>query len=91
MCRENAEVYPEGLARFAERVAAVLESGRAFTVRQLAVDGREIMERLSLPPGPRVGIILSELLKSVLEDPSLNEKEKLLGIAERLFQERLSE
>jgi tRNA nucleotidyltransferase (CCA-adding enzyme) len=91
MCRENEQVFPEGLARFAQRVSDVLDAGRAFTVRQLALNGSDIMERLKLPPGPRVGIILEELLKSVLEDPALNEKETLLGIAEKLFRERLAE
>ena len=91
MCRENEKVFPEGLARFAQRVSDVLDAGRAFSVRQLAVNGSDIMERLKLPPGPRVGIILEELLKSVLEDPALNEKETLLGIAEKMFRERLAD
>ena len=89
MCRENADVYPEGLARFAGRVSGVLDAGRVFTVRQLATNGSDIMEALALPPGPRIGVILEELLKAVLEDPALNTKEKLLEIAGKLFRERL--
>jgi tRNA nucleotidyltransferase (CCA-adding enzyme) len=89
MCRENARTFPEGLADFAARVSSVLEAGRAFTVRQMAADGDDIMSRLGLPPGPRVGIILEELLQAVLDDPSLNEKEKLLQIAERFYNQRL--
>ncbi|MGD0725734.1 MAG: HD domain-containing protein [Spirochaetia bacterium] len=91
MCRENARTFPEGLANFAARVSAVLEAGRAFTVRQMAADGDDIMSRLGLPPGPRVGIILEELLQAVLDDPSLNEKEKLLQIAERFYNQRLKD
>jgi tRNA nucleotidyltransferase (CCA-adding enzyme) len=89
MCKENAEVYPEGLARFADRVTATLKAGRAFTVRQMAVHGDDIMARLGLRPGPQVGIILAELLQAVLDDPSLDEKEKLLEIAEKFYKERL--
>jgi tRNA nucleotidyltransferase (CCA-adding enzyme) len=89
MCRENAALYPEGLARFADRVAAVLEAGRAFTVRRLAVNGKDVMEHLHLAPGPNVGIVLEELLQTVLEDPALNEKGKLLEIAAKLYQERM--
>ncbi len=91
MCRENARTFPEGLAAFAARVSAVLAAGRAFTVRQMAADGDDIMTRLSLGPGPQVGIILEELLQAVLDDPSLNEKEKLLRIAERFYNQRLKE
>lgn len=36
-----------------------------------------------------MGIILQELLQSVLEDPVLNEKEKLLEIARKMLVERL--
>lgn len=89
MCRENASAFPQGLSDFAARVRTVMENAKAFTVRQLAVDGNDLMQRLAIPPGPMVGIILNELLQSVLEDPSLNEREKLLEIADRLNRERL--
>ena len=42
-------------------------------------------------PGPQVGIILEELLQAVLEDPALNEKEKLLEIAEKLYRRATGE
>ncbi len=89
MCRENARHFPEGLAEFTRRVDEVLSSGKAFTVSRLAIDGRQIMSELGLPPGPQVGIILNELLQSVLEDPALNEKERLLEIARKLYAQRL--
>jgi tRNA nucleotidyltransferase (CCA-adding enzyme) len=90
MCQENAEVFPEGLARFAERVSDVLSQGRAFSVSQVAVNGRDLMERLGIPPGPQVGVLLQELLQTVLDDPAINEKEKLLEIAEKLYRQRLA-
>lgn len=89
MCHENAQYFPQGLSEFAQRVAGVMESGRAFTVSKLAIGGNDIMENLDLRPGPQVGIILNELLQSVLEDPALNEREKLLEIARKLVKERL--
>ena len=55
MCRENERTFPEGLAAFAARVSAVLDAGRAFTVRQMAANGIDIMSRLGLPPAPRWG------------------------------------
>ncbi|HVP18775.1 MAG TPA: HD domain-containing protein [Spirochaetia bacterium] len=89
MCRENATVFPEGLADFAARVRDVLRGGRALTVRQLAVNGNDLMAALDVPPGPKIGIILNELLQAVLDDPELNTREKLLDIAGRLYRERL--
>jgi putative nucleotidyltransferase with HDIG domain len=89
MCQENAHHFPQGLSEFAQRVAEVMKSGRAFTLSKLAVDGNDILSSLGLAPGPQVGIILNELLQSVLEDPALNKREKLLEIAQKLLAERL--
>jgi len=89
MCAENAARFPQGLSEFAHRVDEVLGAERALTVSSLAVDGRDVMDRLGIGPGPKVGIILEELLQSVLEDPALNEKEKLLEIAGKMLRERL--
>lgn len=89
MCQENAQAFPESLVRFADRVSRVMSKERAFTVHQMAANGHDLMERLGIAPGPQVGIILEELLQAVLEDPALNEKEKLLEIAEKLYRQRL--
>jgi putative nucleotidyltransferase with HDIG domain len=88
MCPGNAEAYPASLARFTDRVRAVREGGRAFTVRELAVDGTDVMTRLRIHAGPSVGRILAELLETVLDDPAQNERGRLLDIAERVFRER---
>ncbi len=89
MCRENANRFPEGLSLFVSRVDAVRAAEKVFTIKQLAVNGRDIMERLSLEPGPAVGAILSELHAAVLDDPSLNTPEALLEIAGRLYAQRM--
>jgi tRNA nucleotidyltransferase (CCA-adding enzyme) len=89
MCPGNAETYPQALVRFADHVHAVREGAKAFTVRDLAVDGTALMERLKIGPGPAIGAVLSELLEAVLDDPSLNERERLLGIAEHVYRDRV--
>jgi tRNA nucleotidyltransferase (CCA-adding enzyme) len=70
--------FPHYLGDLRDRVDAVLEAEEALSVRDLEVDGSDVMEALSLPPGPRVGEILSQLLEEVLEHPSLNRRERLL-------------
>jgi tRNA nucleotidyltransferase (CCA-adding enzyme) len=77
------------LAAFGRRLEKVLAAGRALTLRDLAVDGRDLMESLGLPPGPGIGVLLGQLLESVLEDPGLNTRETLLGIAGRFYEQRL--
>ena len=66
------------------------EGERALTVRELAVDGTDVMERLGIPAGPAVGRILAELLEAVLDDPAQNERERLLEIAGRVYRERIA-
>lgn len=77
------------LAAFSRRLEDVLAAARALTLKDLAVDGRDVMGALRLPPGPHIGVLLGELLECVLEDPELNRKESLLAIAGRVYEERL--
>jgi len=56
----------------------------AISVKMLEVDGKEIMTALSMEPGPKLGLILNSLLAGVLDDPALNEKEKLIEHAKKL-------
>jgi tRNA nucleotidyltransferase (CCA-adding enzyme) len=52
---------------------------------ELAVDGGDILE-LGVTEGALVGLLLDELHAQVLEDPELNERETLLGIARELIE-----
>ena len=83
MCPGNADAYPQGLVSFADHVRAVREGSRAFTVRDLAVDGTAVMELVGCP-GPSVGAVLAELLEAVLDDPSLNELDGVLALLVRV-------
>jgi hypothetical protein len=65
------------LGELRRRVDEVTAEDAALHVTDLAVDGRDVMRVLGIPPGREVGEILERLLERVLDDPSLNEKEKL--------------
>jgi tRNA nucleotidyltransferase (CCA-adding enzyme) len=66
-------------------VERVLSAGAAFAVKDLAIDGRALMQELGLKPGPDLGRILKALLEEVVEDPSKNEREALLSRARALI------
>lgn len=55
----------------------VIEKENAFTIKNLKIDGNDLME-LGVPQGPEIGIVLNQLLQEVLEDPSLNEHDTLI-------------
>ena len=47
------------------------------SLKELKINGGEIMELLGIEPGPRVGYILNSLMNEILEKPEKNEKEYL--------------
>jgi tRNA nucleotidyltransferase/poly(A) polymerase len=71
---------PAALLPFIKRIEAVLARSRALSLKDLAVNGRDLLAS-GVAPGRHVGIILNELLEAVVEDPELNRREKLLEIA----------
>ncbi|MDI7249239.1 MAG: hypothetical protein QME93_04125 [Bacillota bacterium] len=77
------ELLPERGDAFFGRVRAELERGVPVTVEELPVSGRDVMELLGLAPGPQVGAVLQDLLASVWDDPSRNDRETLLQLLRR--------
>ena len=71
--------FPHYLGELAARVDAVLARQEALTVRDLAVDGHDVMRELGLPAGRKVGEVLGRILEDVLEDPLLNDRQQLLA------------
>ena len=81
----EVDAQVEALAELEQRVAFVLASNQAFTIGDLAVSGKELMDELGLAPGPTIGILLRGLLDEVLEAPEHNERERLLDRARELL------
>ncbi len=52
--------------------------------KMIAVNGTDIMKALKIEPGPVVGFIIAILLEEILDEPKLNNKEKLLDRALKL-------
>jgi tRNA nucleotidyltransferase (CCA-adding enzyme) len=66
------------LERLRERIEQAQEQGAAFGLKDLAVDGGDVMRRLGVQPGPIIGKVLEELLQRVLDRPELNQRDALL-------------
>ncbi|HWV39263.1 MAG TPA: HD domain-containing protein [Vulgatibacter sp.] len=67
----------ENLAALERRVAALRSERPALRIRDLALDGRDVMRILGLGPSPLVGEALQHLLGEVLESPEANTPESL--------------
>jgi putative nucleotidyltransferase with HDIG domain len=71
-----------GLTELRRRVTEQLEAHVALSLRDLAVNGDDLIAELGLEPGPRLGRILESLLDQVLADSSLNDRATLLLLAQ---------
>ena len=63
-----------------QRVQEEIAAANALGLRDLKIDGNDIMKELGIPRGPEVGRILRALFEKVLDDPKLNERETLLRL-----------
>ncbi|MEX2443705.1 MAG: HD domain-containing protein [Alkalispirochaeta sp.] len=79
----------QDLNELERRIEIVLREDAAITTKDLAINGRDLMTELELSPGPHIGVILAELLETVLDDPEMNSRESLLHIARRFVETRL--
>lgn len=63
------------LKLFRQRIKDVLK--QPFTVRDLKIDGNDVMRELNLKPGPKVGEVLNKLFEEVVDDAKKNNREYL--------------
>lgn len=80
----------DDLRRLEQRLERMRAEAPALGVGDLAVNGRDLMKATGRPPGPWVGVVLEELLQTVLDDPDTNERERLLAIARAFVDERMN-
>ncbi|KPK14617.1 MAG: hypothetical protein AMJ62_12540 [Myxococcales bacterium SG8_38] len=79
----NVELELRALRELRSRIDRAIEEGNALTTQDLAVSGKDVLEHVE-SPGPIVGQILRTLLDRVIDDPSLNTRDKLLPLIEQL-------
>jgi putative nucleotidyltransferase with HDIG domain len=72
---------------FQERIREVYETSSAYSLKDLKVNGRDLMEYFNLPASPIIGKIIKFLFDSVEETPELNTKSDLLKLSEKYLEE----
>jgi putative nucleotidyltransferase with HDIG domain len=70
-----------GLDELRARVQGQLDAQVALDLRNLAINGDDLMTELGLPPGPHLGRVLDGLLERVVADPAANDRATLLLLA----------
>jgi putative nucleotidyltransferase with HDIG domain len=65
------------LMEFQKRIGEQLYE--PMEINDMVVNGKDVMEILSIKPGPKVGQVLKQLFEEVIEDTSKNSREYLIG------------
>ncbi len=73
------------LEAHAERL---VQKGAALSAKDLAIDGNVLMTELGIPPSRQLGELLRALLEEVVENPDLNDREKLVALARKFLAEK---
>ena len=79
--REEKQEEVDTMKRLYEQI---VKQNDCVRVADLAIDGKDLME-LGVPQGPEMGKVLNCLLEKVMDDPSLNTKEKLTELADAIL------
>lgn len=57
----------------------IIEQEQCFKIKDLMIDGYDVMEILGVPEGKEVGLVLSEILKLVIDEELENDRTALIG------------
>ena len=71
---KESKAIPKLLAR----IDKIIEEENAITVKDLKIDGNDLINEFNLKPSPLIGKILNYLLDLILDEPELNNREFLL-------------
>jgi tRNA nucleotidyltransferase (CCA-adding enzyme) len=79
ICRAGGELVREAIEvrELYDRVRLQLEAKLPLTVQELAIGGDDL-RHLGIPPGPIYGQLLNRLLDLVMEEPELNQRDRLI-------------
>lgn len=76
------------LIELKDRVNTILEQENALSLKDLKINGNDIIALGG--SGKQIGIILNELFETVIDDPKMNTREKLLEVGENLIKKNKS-
>ncbi len=72
--------WKDNLLELRKRVDSVRQEAAAFSLKDLAVTGKDLIQA-GIEPGKKLGLILNELLEAVVEDPGCNTHDELISLA----------
>lgn len=67
-----------------EQFQYILDNNICTSKKEMEISGKDLIE-IGVPKGQIIGDILDELLKRVIQNPELNERQRLIEIARNMF------
>ena len=71
---------------FKDRIKEIRNQQSVFSIKDLSISGKELIAS-GIPSGKQLGIVLQELLNTVLSDPNMNTPEKLINLAKNFYEQ----
>ena len=62
----------------------ILEENQCVSKKTMKINGSDLIA-MGVKPGPGLGDILDQIYEQVLDDPELNDNEKLKGLANKII------
>lgn len=85
----NDHLYMEEHANYSENMLSIINEiinkKEPFSLKDIAVNGNDIMKELGLKPSKQVGITLNKLLDKVINDEIPNDKQCLIDYARETY------
>lgn len=74
----------EKLLEIEKKLNIIIKQKECFSIKDLNINGKDLIQ-LGIIPGKNIGIILNDILDKVIENPSLNNKEKLIYLVKTKY------
>jgi len=84
----KSDFNPSEIEALSQRIADVLQKSTALTIKDLDINGKDLMENFGIKPGKQIGDILKYLLDKVIEEPGFNKKVDLLRLAKEFIEKK---
>ena len=75
----------QNLMDLRDNLESVINKKQAICIKDLKINGKDLMN-LGLESGPKIGIVLKELLNHVIDQPQDNTRDKLLELAREIIE-----
>lgn len=79
---------PDDVRVLSERINHLREQESLISTKDLKINGYDLMQN-GIPEGPTIGEVMDYLLEKVTDDITLNEKSKLMNLAEDYYNNKL--